>query len=473
VKECLAVGAILVCALFESNCVRYNARPINPQVLENQFRSRTITDPGLREYVQRQSGSNPSLAWPPAALDLQALTYVAFYFSPEIGVARAQAKSAEAAVLSARQRINPSLAAEGGYNKTAESTVTYGASTTFTIETAGKRGYRALQAEKLAQAAHIALYESVWRVRSNVRSAFAAYYFAARRLEILRSENRLQAESVSILEKRLALGDASRPDASAVRGQQAETAVSVRASEVEVAQTFATLAAAVGLPVNAFDHARFDTSSLEYPPLPESLPLLRVQQAGLLHRSDIRRTLAEYEAADARLRLEIANQYPNISLTPAYSLQEGFAAYTLGSAIDSLPIFHHNQGPIAEAEAARAEIRARFVALQAQAIGDTESAVRQYRAAVQQWLEARDHLQAVQRQRESAVLAAFHEGEADRLDVALAHSFTLAADQTRMNALLRVQNALGALEDAVQAPLEAGLNPSEIPFRDPVSDSLR
>jgi outer membrane protein TolC len=183
--------------------------------------------------------------------------------------------------------------------------------------------------------------------------------------------------------------------------------------------------------------------------------------------------LAEYGAADARLRLEIANQYPNVSLTPAYSLQEGFAAYTLGSAIDSLPIFHHNQGPIAEAEAARAEMRARFVALQAQAIGDTESAIRQYRGAVQQWLEARDHLQAVQQQRESAVLAAFHQGEADRLDLALARSFTLTADQTRLDALVRVQNALGALEGAVQVPLEAGLSPSEIPFRDPVSDFLK
>ncbi len=185
----------------------------------------------------------------------------------------------------------------------------------------------------------------------------------------------------------------------------------------------------------------------------------------MLHRADIRRMLAEYGAADARLRLEIANQYPNVSLTPAYSLQEGFAAYTLGSAIDSLPIFHYNQGPIAEAEAARAEIRARFVALQAGAIGDTESAIRQYRAAVQQWLEARDHLQVVQHQRESAVLAAFHEGEADRLDLTLARSFTLAADQTRLDALLRVQNALGALENAVQVPLEDWLEP----FRNTIS----
>jgi outer membrane protein TolC len=247
----------------------------------------------------------------------------------------------------------------------------------------------------------------------------------------------------------------------------------MRAAEGKVAQSLAAVATVVGLPVTALENTQFDTAFLDHPPLAESLPLLRVQQAGLLHRADIRRMLAQYGAADAHLRFEIANQYPNISLTPAYSFQEGFAAYTLGSAIDSLPIFHRNQGRIAEAEAARAEIRARFIALQAQAIGDTESVLRRYRAAVEQWFEARDRLQTAQRERERAVLTAFHVGDADRMDVTLARLFTLSADQTCMDALLRVQNALGSLEDAVQAPLEAGLNPSEIPFRDAMSGYLQ
>jgi cobalt-zinc-cadmium efflux system outer membrane protein len=465
VRGRLAVGAILVCAFFESNCVKYKARPINPQVLEHQFRSRSLSDVGLYDFVRRQSG-NQKLAWPPAALDLNALTYIALYFNPEIGVAHAQVRSAEAALLSAHQRINPSLAAEAGYNRTPESVTTYGASTTFTIETAGKRGYRILEAEKLAEAAQIALNETTWRVRSNVRSAFAAYYFADRHLQLVRAESAAQNETVEILEKRLELGDVSRPEFATARAQQAETAVNLRASEADVAQTLAALAAAVGLPVIALETARFDTASLEHPPMPESLPLLRLQQAGLLHRVDIRRLLAEYLAADARLRLEIANQYPDIPLSPAYSFQEGFPAYTLASAIDSLPVFHQHQGQIAEAEAGRAEAKARFVALQAQAIGETESAVRQYHDAVQQWLEAQNQFLSVQRQRESAVLAAFKAGEADRLEVAAARALTLAADQTRMDALSRVQHALGALEDAVQAPLEGGLNPSQILFRE-------
>lgn len=464
-KKRLATAAILVCALFETHCIRYTPRPIVPSALESQFRKRSLNDPGLREFVQKQSGK-PSLSWPPSALDLEALTFVALYFKPELNVARAHVASMEAAVISARQRINPSLSGSGGYNKTPESIVTYDASPTFTIETAGKRGYRILEAEKLAEAARTAMQEEGWKVRSQVRAALANYYFATRRRAALQSENEIEAETVEIFEKRVALGDAARPELSAMRAQQAATLVSLRSSEGDVEQTFAALAASLGLPVAAVEGSHFNMAFLEAPPSSESLPLLRVQQAGLLHRADIRRMLTEYEAADARLRLELANQYPNIPLTPAYSFQEGFPAYTLGSVIDSLPVFHHHQGPIAEAEAARSETKARFVALQAQAIGETESALRQYRAAVQEWLEARDHLAKVQEQRQTAVLIAFKAGEADRFDLASARLFKIAADRAQIDALLRAQNALGALEDAVQAPLESGVNVTAAAIRD-------
>jgi outer membrane protein TolC len=457
VKKRLGTAAILVCALFETHCIRYTPRPIVPSALESQFRNRSLNDPGLRELIQKQSGS-AALSWPPSTFGLDALTLVALYFNPELNVARAHLATMEAAVISARQRINPSLSGSGGYNKTPESVTTYDVSPTFTIETAGRRGYRILEAEKLAEAARTGLYENGWKVRSQVRAALAQYHFATLRRVVLQAENEMEAETVEIFKKRVGLGEAARPDLSAMRAQQAATLVSLRSSEGEVEQTFAALATAVGLPVAALEGCHFDMTFLETPPAPESLPLLRVQQAGLLHRADIRRMLTEYEAGDARLRLELANQYPNIPLSPAYSFQEGFPAYTLGSVIDSLPVFHYHQGPIAEAEAAKNETKARFVALQAQAIGETESALRQYRAAVQEWIEARDHLAKVQEQRQAAVMIAFKAGEADRFDVTSARLFKIAADRAQMDALLRAQNALGALEDAVQTPLESGVN---------------
>ena len=175
----------------------------------------------------------------------------------------------------------------------------------------------------------------------------------------------------------------------------------------------------------------------------------------MLHRTDIRRTLVEYEAADARLRLELANQYPNITLSPAYTFQEGFPAYN-GSVIESLPLLHRQEGPIAEAEAARGEVEARFLALQAQTLAETATALTQYKAALAEWLTARDILGPAEERREAAVTASFRAGESDRLELAQARVAALTEARGTMEAAFRAQAALGSLEDAVQSTFAAG-----------------
>src|SRR5215831_4968354 len=92
----------------------------------------------------------------------------------------------------------------------------------------------------------------------------------------------------------------------------------------EMSQGLALIAEVSSIPLQAFDRREFDLTAFENLPDPASLSIKDVERAGLLNRADIKRTLLEYEAADARLRLEIANQYPNITLGPAYQFQEGF-----------------------------------------------------------------------------------------------------------------------------------------------------
>jgi outer membrane protein, heavy metal efflux system len=452
VKGYWLAGAVLACILGQFNCAKYQPHTLDPVQSEARYRARSLNDPALIEFLRTQSGA-PVIEMP-ARLDPETLANVAIFLSPELESARARIAGTEAAVITARQRINPSISAAGGYNRTPESVATYSVSPAFTIETAGKRGYRILAAQKLAEAARVGLYESAWQVRSHLRAALLAYYSAQRRLALLRNERTVRDEIAGLFAKRVSLGEASIPELNAARAEQATVAVNLRAAESEVAQSFASVAAACGLPVSALEGRSLDLTSFETPPDPASLPMLRVQQAGLLHRPDIRRSLAEYEAADAGLRLELASQYPNIALNPAYSFQEGFPSYTLGSVIDSLPVLNRHQGPIAEAEAGRREAEALFNALQARAISETELALRHYRSAVEEWRTVKDTVEGIQQQREAAVTTAFRAGESDRLDVAQARLATLAANQANLAALVRAQTALGALEDAVESPLK-------------------
>jgi outer membrane protein TolC len=436
-------------------CVKYRPGPLNPPQLESQYRSRTLTDQGLQSFVQANAGY-PLVSWPPEVLDVRTLTLIGYFYSPDLEIARSQIAIAEAGIRAAGARVNPSLGLDSGYNTNPEFALLYGVLPSFTIETAGKRGLRILEAQRLAEAARVALTEAGWLLRSRIRSAFYEHLLAVRRRELLETEQSVRSEIVEIFDKRLAVGEAARPELDVYRVDLISTQGALRAAIGDEDQTRAVLAAAVGLPLPALDGLRIESKTLDSPPPEESLPIQRVQRAGLLHRADMRRTLAEYAAAEAALRLELARQYPDVQLTPGYTFEEGFVRYVLSGSVQ-LPVFNRNRGPIAVAAAQRRQAGERFEALQSQAIGQMERALVQYRAALMEWREASDRLISVQRDREEAARHALAAGEGDRLALATVRLQTVTAARGRLDALTRVQTALGALEDAMQQSLDTAL----------------
>jgi len=455
---------VLLCLAALSGCVRYRPQPLTPARTERDYRARTLEDAGLRAYVAAQRG--PQAGWPPPALDLAALTLVASYYHPDLDVARARVRMAEAGLITAGARPNPSLTAGGGYTNAPESPVVFRFEPGLLIETARKRGHRLLQARNLLEASKLGLAEAVWQVRSRVRGALLERVFALDRLEALKAEEGARAEAVAMLERRFHVGEVSRPDVDGARLELSTTRVALRAAQGRAQESLAGLAAAAGLPVTALGAMPVEWLAIQSPPRPEALPLSKVQEAGLLNRIDVRRMLLEYDALEAALQLEIARQYPDFALLPGHSFEEGHHRVTLGLALP-LPIRNRNRGPIAEAEARRLEGRARFLALQAQAIADMESALARYAAALGEVEESGQRLLAVQRERERALRRAVELGQEDRLALANARVETAVLERARWEALAKAQAALGALEDAVQRPLQEGLELPAVPVESP------
>lgn len=437
-----ALAAALIGAVALTGCVKYHSRPLDPPRSEQQFRARTLADSGLQSFLKRAD-------WPPTKLGLNDLAAVAMYFNADLDVARAQLRTAQSAIMTAKTRPNPSLSAGGGWESSPESPVAFHFDPTFTLETAGKRGWRILAAEKLAEAARVDLAETAWRVRSRVRAAWMDHVMAVRALDALRHERDVRAASVAMLEKRLSAGEASQPEVNLARTALISVEVEAQATETTVRESGAALASAAGLPVLP------DIDTQVLPPTPAVLPLAEVQKAGLLHRADIRRSLLEYAAAEAVLHLEIANQYPNLDLSPGYAFEEGSHLITFSTAL-ILPLLNRNHGPIAEAEARRLEAEARFKALQVQAIGEMEIALARYHGGLAQFAEADQRLMRIQQVREAAMRRAVEAGEDDRLALAGVQVEGAVAALARLEAMRRVQSALGALEDAVQQPLTPG-----------------
>jgi outer membrane protein TolC len=444
-----------------AGCAKYQARPLQPPRLERAYYERSLNDPALQHYVEANVGTTET-AWPPRSIDLKTLTLIGYYYSASLDVARAQLRAAEAGIEAAHARINPGLIGSAGYDRNPESHFDRSIGPSFTIETAGKRGYRILRAEAEAESAWNTLAEASWQLRSSVRTAFFNHLLAAARLELTERDVQVRNEIVEILERRVAVGEAPTPELDIYRVNLIIANAALLRSRGEATETRAALASSVGVPSEALAAVRWTASEFETPAQPEAVPVSAVQRAGVLHRADVRRSLSDFAAVDASLRLELARQYPDLVLAPTYDFEESFARYVLNVTLEPLALFHRNQGPIAVALAQREEAAAKFEALQAKAIGELETALIRYRAAFEQWQEASE-LITVQRDREQAARRAMAAGEGDRLAVATARLETVTAARARLEALADVQTAMGALEDAMQQPLEDALTVPAVP----------
>jgi outer membrane protein TolC len=227
----------------------------------------------------------------------------------------------------------------------------------------------------------------------------------------------------------------------------------------------AALASAIGLSTRAIESVSLEWPGIDAVPEEVELSLPSLQKVGLLNRLDVRRGLAEYAAAEAALGLELAKRYPDVTLGPGYLFDQGEKKFTIGFAI-SLPLFNQNGGPIAEAEARRKEAGARFLAIQARAIGQFEQAFARYQSSRNQLVALKEASEAIGRRLEG-VRRAVDLGEADRVTFLGIQLERAVVETGRFEALRRSQEALGSLEDALQRPI-AG----EIPIPESVGRPL-
>ena len=444
---------VLSIVLSASGCSTYQRRDLDVSGSDAKFRDRSLGDPGLYAFIYGNSATKPS-QWPPRELDPRSLTLVAFYFHPDLEIARAKLAGAEAAVITAGARPNPTFSfspASSGPPLEFFSPWTLGFTLDVPIETAGKRGYRISQARLLANSARLNVANTAWLVRSRVRGGLLDLYAASLNVELLEKQREVQTKTVAVLEDRLRAGQSSFFEVQLVRVAAAQTALQWRDAQKLQHQARVRLADALGLRVTALADVAFSFGSFE--PLPARVDAEAVQREALLNRADILGALADYEASQAALQLEVARQYPDVNLGPGYTWNQGVNNYSLGVSL-TLPVLNQNQGPIAEAEARRRQAAAAFTALQARVIGGLDAALAGTRDARAK-LDTASELLAAEQERMRRTQESFNAGAADRLELLQTELELHTGELSRAAALVEAQQALGALEDAMQRPGDA------------------
>jgi cobalt-zinc-cadmium efflux system outer membrane protein len=431
-------------------CAEYQPKPLAPDQTAQALEARSLADPALRKFLdERLPGQAAERHW-----DLTALTLVAIYQHPDLAVARAKAASAAAGVITASEMPNPTL----GLNAQKHSTIlnpsawTVGLIADIAIETFGKRGHREAQAQGLADAARAEVADAAWQVRASVRQAMLGLWMTEKREGLLDRRVETQERLVGLLDKRLSAGEASALDVSRERLTLNQLRLAAQEQRAQRETARVELATSLGLPVHALDGVMIALDGFDQAPsLDIAMQGAELRRAALTTRPDLQAILAEYRAAEAGLQLAIADQYPDLTLGPGYTYDQADNQYALGVSA-KLPIFNQNQGAIAEAEARRAEVAARFVQRQARIIGEIDQALTEYRGATET-LATADAIRAEEEGRFGRAQRLFKAGSIDRPTLVESELELAAADLARFDAVVKQRDSIQAIEDALRQPL--------------------
>lgn len=444
----------MVSLVLLAGCARFEPHPISPEQSAIALDTRSLDTPAFRQFLEKNLHHQFEM-WPPASWDFETLYLAALYYQPSLEIARSQWQAATGGETTAAARPNPVLTATPGrsFNPQGPSPWIPAVSFDLPIETMGKRGYRRAKAQHLAESARLNVAITAWQARSNLRAALIDFISAQKREELLKKQVSVQQEIVQSLQERLEAGEVSSSELGLVRIAFARSQLDFADARRLSADARVRVADAIGVPAKALDGIELVYDLTATHPSASELMSSELRAWALKNRADVLGALADYNATQSALQLEIAKQYPDIHLGPGYQYDEGDNKFTLAISLE-LPLLNQNQGPIAEAEAHRTETAARFNAVQAKVISDIDRAVAAYRVT-QENLVTLGSLAATQKKQSESVEAQVQAGALDRLDLLNSQIELNTSALGQLDGQVRAQQAFGALEDAVQRPLES------------------
>ena len=444
--------AIVVLGLV-AGCARFHPQPLSPAETAAGLESRSLGNPELKAFLEKHLNRelNP---WPAAKWDFEMLTLAAFYYQPSLDMARAVWAEAQAGVVTAGARPNPTVGFTPQYvfNPGVEPPWVATLNLDWPIETAGKRGARVTQARHLSESARLNISATAWQVRSQLRASLIDLSAVTRRESLLRQQLAVQEQVVASLDQRREAGAMASSEIMPARLLAQKARLDLSDAQRQQVEARARVAEVMGLPVSALKDVEIAYDLTLFPAGLDRLTSTEVRHQALQRRPDVLAALADYAASESALQIEIAKQYPDVHLNTGFEYDQGLQKWGLLGFGMELPLLNRNEGPIAQAAARRRQAAARFEALQAKVIADLDRALAVYEVAAKSRAGA-EALLATQRKQQEAVDQQLKAGAADRLEVLTAQLELATGELVLQDSQTRLHQALGALEDTVQRPV--------------------
>jgi len=428
----------------------YVAKPIDKAAINKKITSRHADDKQFHQYLINNGYTAEQL--PIKQWALNDLIYCALFFNPNLDVARAQWRSAEAAKLTAAEMRLPTVSGNYAKSNNASEEISphaYSLSIDLPIETANKRNIRIESAQHLAEAAKLRIAQAAWQLRNEVARTFYDYQFNQQLIKLLTKEQSQKQDIVSIYEKRISLGESSNIELSKAKLQLQATIAELESTQRNHLTLLSRLANNLGLSLAQVEQMQF-AETVKADTLIDNAPA-DMQSIALLNRLDVRLALERYAVAEAKLKLEIAKQYPDLTISPGYTYEFGNKIWSLGLS-SLMTILTKNKLAIAEATQLREVEAAQFESLQTNVISEVNVANAKLIQA-KQLLDNQKNLFQQQQASTQRMDRRLRSGEIDRLELTYAKLEELAIEKSFSLANFQLASSINDLENVLQAPL--------------------
>jgi len=431
-----------------AGCIDYHAAPLAPAHSAEDFAARRLDAVQLRGELKRLMPQTST--WPPREWDRAELLAVALTQNPQLAVARAQVAETRSREITAAQAPNPDLTLQSEYARHDAHPWLYGIELNWLLRTPGRRRLDTEIARLETGNARLQLMDEAWSVRNALAAALSAWESGRRRASLLDRLATAQDRLIVLEQRRVEAGEdapgellISRQARIQIEQQQAELREAVDAAQAAAAK-------ALGLPPQALDGIAVAWPDWGAPPAMGEDAQGGARERALLSRADLGQAIGDYAAAEAKLQLSVARQYPQFVLSPGYYWDHGIAKFPFDVGF-TLP-FNGNRGEIAEARAGRDLAGQRILALQADIYGQIVAAERAERIARASTDAAERQLQAALGQQQIAELG-FKVGAADLEERLDAEILAMRAEFAVIQAHAQLQDSRNNLEDVLHAPL--------------------
>ncbi|MEX2523456.1 MAG: TolC family protein [Gammaproteobacteria bacterium] len=432
--------------------IEYQPEPLDPVRIQASVQERNLDEQAFLDYLaaladESQSGSEPS--W-----NLRLLTLAAFYHNPKMQVAYEELNLHKARLQTASRRINPTLNVPLEHHSDTSGNVSpwmIGLIPDFVYERKGKREARIDQAKAGLESAKFHIREVAWNLRDRLHAAYLEYYSALEEKRLASARNELLRQRLLALQQRHEGGHIGGAEVAGAEVELHKSELVLGNLQTRVGNAYHQLVGLTGLQTDNFRDVEIQFRGFENLSRITGMDRDDFRATALLERADMRKALSDYEALEYGLRLEIEKQYPDITLSPGLIFDQSDKIWAIGSAW-MLPLFHNNEGPIAEALAERSIMQARVMELQGGILNRLDAELDNFES-MKHNLEKAEQLHVKAKSAVAAVENQYEQGYSDRLNMIDAKLNLVDSRRRVLGSRLSLLASFSRLESITQEPL--------------------